>query len=97
MVPADAREVGVPGGYMQDLPPSEWKQSDLGHYPLHWVSHLMHAYEVVGYRHPDQTKRLSAFRIYRTLTEGLHLPMESQYTMIERLSEDRIANGTVIS
>lgn len=37
MNPADPREVGTIGGFFQPTPPLDWKQSELGHYPLHWV------------------------------------------------------------
>ncbi len=98
MVPADPRELGTLGGFFQPFPPKPgWKQTELEHYPLHWVSHLMHAYEVVGYRHPDLTLGDSAFVIYVRLVEALHLNIESKEQMIERLSEDRIASGTVVS
>jgi hypothetical protein len=51
--PADVREVGIePGAFFQDAPPLKWKPSELGHLPLHWVSHLMHCFEVVGYYRP---------------------------------------------
>ena len=66
-VPFDKREVdSEPGCFMQSLPPmmwrnqltgpgyssAAWKASELGHLPLHFYAHLMHAYEVVAYRHP---------------------------------------------
>lgn len=95
--PADPREVGMAGSYMQNWAPTHWKQSDLGHYPLHWVSHLMHAYQVVGYSHPDQSIGLECFRIYVKFVEGLHLKIETADEMDRRLTEDRIANGTVVS
>lgn len=97
LVPADPREVGIPGAFFQPYPPTDWKQSELGHYPLHWVSHLMHAYEIVGYRHPNQQMACDAQLIYRKLVHGLHLVPESRESMIERLSEDRIESGTVVS
>lgn len=97
LVPADPREVGVVGGFFQPEPPIGWKQSELGHYPMHYVSHLMHAYEVVAYRHPDPTVKLNGMDIYYKLVRGLHLNPESRHAMIERLSEDRIENGTVVS
>lgn len=97
MNPADPREVGYPGGFFQPEPPAEWKQSELGHYPLHWVSHLMHSFEVVAYRHPDDRIAGQAWEIYLKLVHGLHLTPETREQMIERLSEDRIAAGTVAS
>lgn len=99
MVPADEREVGVVGGFYWPEPPiyEDWRASELGHYPLHWVSHLMHCYEVVGYRHPDPHVRNRAFNIYAKLATSLHLRIEPCQDMIHRLSEDRIASGEVVS
>ena len=98
MNPADPREVGIePGAFFQPEPPSHWRSSELGHYPVHWHAHLMHAYEVVGYRHPEPVIAHAAAFIYRRLVHGLHLNPETREQMIERLSEDRIAAGTVVS
>ncbi len=99
MVPADPREVDFePGTYMQSSPPpAGWRQSELGHLPLHYVSHLMHAYEVVGYRQPDRVLASVARDVYYRLAEGLHLNPESSVDMIARLSEDRIKTGKVVS
>ena len=97
MVPADEREVDIPGSFFQRTPPTDWKQSDLGHYPMHWVAHIMHSFQVVWVRHPDVTIKLKAREIYHELVHGLHLRMEMPDAMIVRLSEDRIANGTVVS
>lgn len=98
MVPADEREVGLePGAFFQDQPPVSWKPSELGHYPLHWFAHLMHCYEVVGYHHPSDEIRDEARGIYERLVDSLHLNPESPAQMFERLTEDRIANGTVVS
>lgn len=98
LVPADPREVGIEGAFFRPQPPTPgWKQSELGHLPLHWVSHIMHAYEVVGYRHPSTVTAGQAYNIYWRLAYGLHLLPEPRDNMIERLSEDRIANNTVVS
>lgn len=96
MNPADLREVGIAGAFFQDTAP-EFKQSELGHFPTHWYSHLMHAYEVVAYRCPDEERRNTADSIYGRLVSGLHLYPESKDQMVKRLSEDRIANNTVVS
>lgn len=95
--PADIREVGILGAFMQAEPPKNWKQSDLGHYPMHWVAHIMHGYQVVAYCHPDLYLANLALDIYRELVHGLHLNVESEYSMNIRLTEDRIANGKVVS
>lgn len=97
MNPADPREVGIVGAFFQPEPPASWSPSELGHYPLHWVAHLMHGYEVVGYRHPDEWARFPAFEVYYRIAVSLHLKAETRPEMIRRLSEDRIANNTVVS
>lgn len=97
MIPADPREVGVEGAYMQDYPPRSFNPSDLGHYPQHFYAHLMHAFEVVAYRAPAHTIQANAEMIYLRMVENLHLVPESRIAMIRRLSEDRIASGKVVS
>lgn len=112
MNPADEREVGITGSFFQPVPPAreEWKPSELGHYPLHWFSHLMHGFEVVGYLHPsarddffpegrarDTLIAAEAQEIYLRMVESLHLSPESRDEMLARLTEDRIEAGTVVS
>lgn len=97
MNPADEREIGIPGAFFQPAPPKVWKASELGHYPQHWVSHIMHCFEVVSYFHPEQYHRLSAGQIYLKLVHSFHLYPESKEQMMERLTEDRIAKGEVVS
>lgn len=94
---ADAREVDVCGAWFRSTAPVDWKPSQLGHYPLHWYSHIIHCYEVVAYRHPDPKIREQAFHVYQRMVHSLHLNVETKVQMIERLSEDRIANNTVVS
>ena len=94
--PADTREIDIPGAWFQS-DPGEFKPSQFGHYPLHWYSHIMHCFEVIGYLHPDERISYSAMRIYLRLVRGLHLNPESKEEMIERLTEDRIASKCVIS
>ena len=64
---------------------------------MHWYSHLMHCFEVVGYRCPDLRCKEAAANIYERLVRNLHLWPESKGQMIDRLSEDRIAKGEVVS
>lgn len=96
--PADPREVDrEPGCFFISKPLPKFKASALGQYPQHWYSHLMHCYEVVGYRHPDKDVAMEFFRVYTQLAHNLHLTPETRQQMIERLGEDRIAKGTVVS
>jgi hypothetical protein len=94
-IPNDPREVDFePGVYMQSEPPTGWRASELGHYPLHWYSHLMHGYEVAAYRGPDEVACV-CYPIYCDLVDALHLQIETREEMIARLSEDRVARGQV--
>jgi hypothetical protein len=101
LVAFDPREVDFePGCFMQST--IHWNQtvlgpSELGHYPLHYFAHVMHAYEVVAYRHPDSTVAATALDIYSKMVRSLHLRPETKEDMIARLSEDRIATGVVVS
>lgn len=98
MNPADPREIDAePGCFFRSEPPMNWKASALGHYPLHWFSHVMHAAEIIGYRHPDEDTAGCWHYIYRKMVLSLHLYPESKERMIARLSEDRIASGEIVS
>lgn len=97
MVPADPREVDYPGAFMCSISPFPFKASAFGHYPLHWVSHLVHAAEVIAYRNPDPRVAETALAIYHAFVHMLHLFPETREQFDQRLSEDRIATGTVVS
>lgn len=97
MNPADIREVDIPGAFFQSKPPDPFKPSEFGHLPEHWYAHVMHALEVIGYRHPDNRTEQTARYLYRAMVKNLHLMPEPRALMIERLSEDRIASGEVVS
>lgn len=98
MNPADPREVGCePGAFFQEHPPVEWKASELGHYPQHWYAHLMHAAEIIGYCHPHFMVRAEWRAVYYKMARSLHLNIETHEEMLDRLTEDRIASGTVVS
>lgn len=97
MNPADEREVDIPGAFFQSSPPDPFKPSEFGHLPLHWNTHVMHALEIIGYRHPNWAVKDTAFRLYKVMVHNLHLNIETKPQMIERLSEDRVATNTVVS
>jgi hypothetical protein len=100
MAAADPREIdSEPGCFMLSEPPHprEFKPSKLGHYPLHWVSHVMHASEVLAYRHPDTSLRSRWTFIYSMFCLSLHVRPETEDDFSARMNEDRIASGTVVS
>lgn len=97
MVPADYREVDVPGAFFQSKPPCVWKPSMFGHYPQHWYSHIMHCFEVIAMDCPDGMLAEQAADIYERLAFNMHLNTETREQYESRMNEDRIANGTVVS
>jgi hypothetical protein len=98
MVPADPREISsVEGAFMMNQPPSPFKPSSFGHMPLHWYTHVMHALEIIGLHHPDTVLRANCYHMYRKMVESLHLNEETPEQLHQRLVEDRIVAGTVVS
>jgi hypothetical protein len=90
---ADAREVDQPSSFMA----SSFSEADLtgflrnwDQYPMHFIQHLMHACQVIGYKHPSTDKGY-IFRVaYQRIVRKLHLYPESEANMDVRLMEDRI-------
>ena len=97
MNPHDEREVDVRGAFFSSEAPLDIKGSEFGHLPQHWYSHVMHVAEVIAWRHPNKTVSHHAWLIYEQLVHNLHLNVETKQQMVERLSEDRIATGKVVS
>lgn len=98
MNPADPREVDIEeGAFFMSTPPNPFKPSEFGHLPQHWYAHAMHALEVIAYRHPDPDTASTAYRLYWGMVHNMHLSPEAKHYMVGRLSEDRIANNTVVS
>jgi hypothetical protein len=97
MNPADPREVDFEeGSFFQSQPPNPFKPSEFGHLPQHWYAHVMHALEVIANRHPGYEAK-QAYDLYYAMVKNMHLNPETNNQMIHRLSEDRIANQTVVS
>lgn len=95
--PADPRETDIPGSWFQSSPPDNWKPSELSHYPQHWYAHIMHCFEIVGFCCPNLSLARDAYQIYYRLVSNLHLQTETKGMMMDRLTEDRIASGVVVS
>ncbi len=53
----------------------------------HFYSHLMHALEVVAYRHPYGETSLHAFLLFEDMCHLLHLPTETKGDFEHRLRE----------
>lgn len=61
------------------------------HYPNHYVMHLMHAAEVVGYHHPAPLSALIWFKFYQELCLKLHVTPESKDALTRRLEAEEEA------
>lgn len=63
-------------------------------YPIHWVLHMLHAAEIVGYKHPDHDGIGMVWgRFYNLMCFKMHLNPESEADLDARLnaSEDQFA------
>lgn len=73
--------------------------------PLHFHGHLMHAAEVLGYKHPDQHIRNWWLSMYKTFVRALHLTPETENELDFRLGDidaqwqksDSIGAGAALS
>lgn len=58
------------------------------HMPIHFVTHLMQAAEVIAYKHPDPNVRNTWWYVYQTIVSALHLNPETIVEFEKRLSDD---------
>ena len=56
--------------------------------PLHYYTHMMHSFQIVGFKHPDTKIRLFWRDIYWRMVYALHLWPESEQDMDKRLGDD---------
>jgi hypothetical protein len=62
-----------------------WHDHD--EYPHHFIMHLIHCAEVIGYYHPKQVIRESWNKFYLSACESFHMNPESQDQLAERLND----------
>lgn len=58
---------------------------DLDRYPIHFVTHLCHAAEIIGYKHPDNKLRLFWLGVYMEFCKAVHLTAETEEELDRRL------------
>ena len=58
------------------------------HMPIHFVTHLMHAAEVIGYMHPDEVISNLWQQIYNTIVAAMHLNPETHGQFTNRLKDN---------
>ena len=63
------------------------------HYPVHYLLHLTHGSEIIGYKHPDQKVRWPWHDFYMKMVHCFHLNPETETALDERLgaAEDKFA------
>lgn len=57
--------------------------------PHHFQLHLMHAIEIVGYKHPDLRIRHWWYGVYLRLVNDMHLFPETEAQLDQRLGDNR--------
>lgn len=57
--------------------------------PHHFHLHLVHAVEILGYKHPDERTRSWWNKVYLRLVNDFHLHPETEQEMDERLGDSR--------
>ena len=63
--------------------------ADLDKYPMHFVMHMMHACEIIGYKHPDQRTREIFYSVYSKIVWSLHLRPEPLASLDHRLTDKK--------
>jgi hypothetical protein len=58
------------------------------HYPVHYIMHLMHGAEIIGYKHSDPWIRSRWEWFYINLANCFHLHPEKQTELDQRLGAD---------
>lgn len=66
----------------EDITGMEWDE-----YPLHFVTHFMHAVEIVGYHHQDTETRNWFKELYLSMVDKLHLHPENKEECDYRLRD----------
>lgn len=63
-------------------------RKNLDHYPHHYVMHVLHSVEIIGYYYPIGHDRSTWLGFYRKLCKGLHVTPETKQELDERLNAD---------
>jgi hypothetical protein len=71
------------------IPEHDELQHSLEYLSMHFVSHLMHGLQIIGYEHPDEIIKEQAFVCYKKICETLHCNVETREQMSERLKDNR--------
>lgn len=59
----------------------------LDKYPIHFILHLIHASEIVGYNLPNEEQRIWWYNLYETFVHAFHMNVESKEQNDARLRD----------
>lgn len=80
--------------FIEACPPAEIEarfqefRRSTDHYPHHYVMHLLHCCEIVGFKHPNPSTRQMWHSFYGRMCRALHLNPESEAQLDARLDAD---------
>lgn len=82
------------GTFIEAVPADELQarfdafRKNFDHYPIHYVTHLMHAAEIVGYKHPNCATAVAWRGFYHKVCAALHVSPEAEKQLDRRLDAD---------
>lgn len=65
----------------------DFTKNNLDAYPIHFILHVAHAAEIIGYKHPDPDIREYWYNVYESIVHAFHMNVESQEQMDYRLRD----------
>ncbi len=87
----EALVLGLPNPYWEyhaDAVVTEYLQ-EIDEVPHHFQLHIMHAFEILGYKHPDRRIRKWWCGVYVRLVRDMHLNVELEEQLDYRLGDSR--------
>lgn len=57
-------------------------------YPMHFLFHLSHAVEIIGYKHPEEGVRELWMGVYKGICNACHMNPETEKQLDNRLSDN---------
>jgi hypothetical protein len=94
-----------PSSFIEDVTDSELERRmravlvSHDQYPVHYIMHLLHATEIIGYHHPDPFVGSRWQWFYENLAKCFHLNPETKEQLDDRLGacEDQFARNAEIA
>jgi hypothetical protein len=75
------------------LPTFEQVEKEIEFCTVHYVLHLLHGLEIIGYKHPETEVRKKAMYFYTQIAGSiLHLTIETEAALNERLADVDVKN-----